>query len=44
VAGQTSDHLACWRLDAGRGTLALSDRVATGANPNWIETLAVGGS
>jgi 6-phosphogluconolactonase len=40
VAGQASHHLASWRLDRARGTLGLCDRVATGANPNWVETLS----
>jgi 6-phosphogluconolactonase len=39
VAGQTSHHLASWHVDRAHGRLVLCDRVATGLNPNWIETL-----
>lgn len=41
VAGQTSDHVACYRIDRATGALTLAARHRVGRNPNWIEMVAL---
>lgn len=39
VVGQLSHHLSAYRIDAQNGALELTQRLALGRNPNWIEVI-----
>ncbi|PPK45350.1 6-phosphogluconolactonase [Trinickia symbiotica] len=39
AVGQLSDHLTVYRIDAKTGALTAVTRVATGKNPNWVESV-----
>src|SRR5436190_22947681 len=40
VAGEKSDTLSSYAIDAENGTLKLIGRYPTGKGPNWVEILA----
>jgi len=39
AAGQQSQHMGVYRIDAHSGALTAIGRHATAGNPNWIEML-----